>query len=902
MNYLIAVEFHGFQVPKSMSITYRGKKLHIYPGNYISLINGVKKQIKYINSPEFREHTLLKTKRFFQFEVGQERSTIVILNYDLDLHQTHIDLYNEIYNFFKTFLKINWVISEYFLNISRILIFKKQNCFHYLLRGINRKLRLSSGRTKFHNFEIENYEEQIELITQTAEKNNLNEAVVGLFYELTYARNALNTETKIIYLWNYLEHLANLYARIQNINLLIDQEKFENLKDKISKRLVKLVEENENFNAVIDTDVLEQKINEIINNFNREAKLKKPLSKEVLKALKKNIREEVNNAIKETDILISGYDNHQITQNIMKQINDFPSVRILIELLANNAGYNLNEEETNLIFYMNKARNHYFHESLDNDTLFEVLKNEINSRENQEIENLDFNTYTELIEKFEKFLEKITFHILEFPVNLKEKRSSQSAEFIGFNKNIHKDEDTASYFTSIFNNILEQYTQQNKYYSLLMFISKTIDNFSKNIKRFEISGLCYSIKSDKDFIPVQIMFEDEFSAVFKIQGRIEISQITFAYCLFLKDKEFKFDSLLEFQAFTDIDLIFDRFSFEADLLDFKINADESAKKDTTKYAPLKDAIIPLPLDFLDDEYFSKYFETPAEYIEILKKKTSEIEMNFPYIIITPIKINELKRFKNIIGMFFKGSSRDGDVLTLYYYRYLGQHPNNPNIALWSTREELKFNRSEEYCFTFPFIAGTYGAVIFTNSPNLFATHIILFAEKRKFMEEFNLINGILLSYLKLLYEIHSNKKIDLDLFEKLKNYKKERIEVKIQGPDDVKIFMEYFQRTINLITQISLYPRIKEIFDMSIEIEKLKKSIVPFIEDDYKGISWLSFGLTTILYFFLTTDDSFIKKMEDSNIKNLLNVCQLINGKPLSNEFFDKLLAFLNDYIESYKD
>ena len=121
----------------------------------------------------------------------------------------------------------------------------------------------------------------------------------------------------------------------------------------------------------------------------------------------------------------------------------------------------------------------------------------------------------------------------------------------------------------------------------------------------------------------------------------------------------------------------------------------------------------------------------------MKKKPSDIEINFPYIIIPLRKINDLKRFKNIIGMLFKGSIREGHQVILYYYKYLGQHPNNLNVALWSTREELRFNPNIEFCFTFPFTTGIFGTVFFTNSLNLFALHLILFSETKKIIEKYN---------------------------------------------------------------------------------------------------------------------------------------------------------------------
>ncbi|KKN29628.1 hypothetical protein LCGC14_0842170 [marine sediment metagenome] len=59
MEFLIAVEVNGFQVPKSMKIIYKGKRLYLYPGDYNNFVKSVKNQIKFINSPEFRERTLI---------------------------------------------------------------------------------------------------------------------------------------------------------------------------------------------------------------------------------------------------------------------------------------------------------------------------------------------------------------------------------------------------------------------------------------------------------------------------------------------------------------------------------------------------------------------------------------------------------------------------------------------------------------------------------------------------------------------------------------------------------------------------------------------------------------------------------------------------------------------------
>ncbi|KKM19452.1 hypothetical protein LCGC14_1655520 [marine sediment metagenome] len=48
----------------------------------------------------------------------------------------------------------------------------------------------------------------------------------------------------------------------------------------------------------------------------------------------------------------------------------------------------------------------------------------------------------------------------------------------------------------------------------------------------------------------------------------------------LKDKVKKLDCLLSFQASTDIDFRLHRLTFEADLLDFQIDAEYNAKKNS----------------------------------------------------------------------------------------------------------------------------------------------------------------------------------------------------------------------------------------------------------------------------------------------------------------------------------
>ncbi|HUX99762.1 MAG TPA: hypothetical protein VMV49_09430 [Candidatus Deferrimicrobium sp.] len=96
-NYLIILEINGLEVPTSMCIEVKSKKVYLYPGNYIQSIEEIHKDIEYLKLN--KDETLSRvsedpfgSENFF-FKTGNDVSFFLVMNIELNLSLPTLELY-----------------------------------------------------------------------------------------------------------------------------------------------------------------------------------------------------------------------------------------------------------------------------------------------------------------------------------------------------------------------------------------------------------------------------------------------------------------------------------------------------------------------------------------------------------------------------------------------------------------------------------------------------------------------------------------------------------------------------------------------------------------------------------------------------------------------------------------
>lgn len=271
------------------------------------------------------------------------------------------------------------------------------------------------------------------------------EEQIDILNELILAREAHYIETKITSLWNFLEHFTNLFSQNRNRNYLIDKKAFGDLKGKIQDKLNDYLDSEDNI-SFIELDILSQEINKNLNTFDK--KLEIPLSKTVLKKFKLDIRNLVDETIREEHILVEGYDLNLIKELIINQINKFPGITKLIKMMLDDINFPIETGDENLIDYFYEARNHLYHKSMKISEVLDKIKNLINKKENKNLVSFELSELYKLKNQFEKLILKIIYFNLGLPLDIDKQSSSHSTYTLYYPE--HETETKPVYFTKRF--------------------------------------------------------------------------------------------------------------------------------------------------------------------------------------------------------------------------------------------------------------------------------------------------------------------------------------------------------------------------------------------------------------------------------------------------------------------
>jgi len=262
-----------------------------------------------------------------------------------------------------------------------------------------------------------------------------------------------------------------------------------------------------------------------------------------------------------------------------------------------------------------------------------------------------------------------------------------------------------------------------------------------------------------------------------------------------------------------------------------------------------------------------------------------------HIVLSIEQLDTTEQFKDLTGIKCFELRTCNNKNHLYFERLIGKDKEK---GLLLFRDELHPINLDDYCFFFPFLDGT-GLMVITNSPMLFCEVYNKWIElNRPKMFRYLMILSI---YLEVLTSIEKKGFVTNEIAKKLLLIKKaKKISMETTSQQPFKMGDKFFK----MITDISVYPRLKHHFNTNKKIQALSNSVLPYIENNYKGQAWFSFSLTIILYTFLSEDEKLINQVESEDLYKLRNICNLIKGRNLSNKFFNMLFTFCEIYVRRF--
>ena len=281
---------------------------------------------------------------------------------------------------------------------------------------------------------------------------------------------------------------------------------------------------------------------------------------------------------------------------------------------------------------------------------------------------------------------------------------------------------------------------------------------------------------------------------------------------------------------------------------------------------------------------------PLSYEKKILTIFEKIEGN--YIVLNIEQINLAEEYKILTGVKCFDLRIQNNKNQLYFESLIGRDKEK---GLLLYRDELHPINLNDYCFFFPFLDGT-GLMVITNSPQLFCEVYNKWLELcRPEIFHYCMILNI---YIEVLGMIEKEEFITHEIAKKLSSARRaNRISMNSTRQNLFELGDKFFKK----ITDISVYPRLKDHFNLQKKMQALSsKSIIPFIENDFKGQAWLSFSLTVILYTFISGDEKLFNSVKSDDLYKLRTICEIIKGRRLSEKFFNMFFDFCEKYIKRY--
>lgn len=568
MKYILFLELHGIQVSRPFKINYnKDINLYLYPKELFKTFSDINEIIEDLESSTSNIYTFLMPT-FLKFEIGNGRFSYLVSEISIDIYQDERSFFQDIYRTFDLFLRINSFIFGFFINIQKIFVFSKQEYGYRLNRIIDHRIIIDRNKAGVMYYRLDNYSEDISLLFNRVRNSELLQDLVQLFYEFIASQNSSEIETKIIYLWNYLEHIANIYTSHINKNLLIDQNKYQQLQERISG----LVTENLNTSILVPIHLaqLNSKIRGLLNRIKQEKSI--PIEKSQWRVIKGKIEDEIIDLIKdeENDILIEGYDKKKICDLIIQKIENFPPIKELIYLMLRDIRYELSNYENRLIEYIKEARNYLFHRSIKLGGLYQLLIDRFS-----EITQFNFNDLKRIVKKFEEFLTRVTAEIFHSKI-LKGKRTRGKATINWFHPGLEEAKSGKEYFIEKLNSIRETFSQTKRHKNLIKFILRKEKKYDGVLQNISMMGYCFG-QEHRQYIKFNLEFINKFKAQGKFSGNISYPQI-YDFYIDLTQNFKELVAIMKFRQMIYLSNFSNTHSVYIDFLDFWFDIDDFFRK------------------------------------------------------------------------------------------------------------------------------------------------------------------------------------------------------------------------------------------------------------------------------------------------------------------------------------
>lgn len=536
MNSILVLQLHGLQVSKSFKIKYgQNLNLYLYPKDYFERLSKIDTFLEELESFTEDLDSLLMPE-FLKFEIGNDRATFIIAKIAIDVYQDKKTLFREVSGIFGLFLRLNSFIFEFTIDIQKVFLFLKQGKEFRLIRIIDRRIVIDKNNERIIKYQLDNYNKELESLFDKIRNSDLLQDIVKILYEFIVARNNPVIEMKIMYYWNYLEHIAQIYASHHNRNLLIDKQKFEKLQEKVLKLVNKKLE-SVSLNP-LDLTQIEHKIRELFNSeFNKGESLF--INKTEWRSLLRTVCGDIKALLEDSDVLIDEYDKGKVSTLIIKYLDNFPPSEKLIELVLNDIGYITNELENRILEIMKVARNYLFHTSLRLEGLYQKFIDDYD-----DITSCDLNDLISALRRFEEFLIKATTRILGTNIMKEKKHIADKGLYIrhpSIEKYIGREET----FIDKVRLIKKSFRSNRDYEDLIKIIIKKDKQCDGALQHTAMKGYCFG-QEDKKYKEFKLEFLNKYKAQGRFEEGISSAQI-YDFYIDLKKNNFELESMVQFE-------------------------------------------------------------------------------------------------------------------------------------------------------------------------------------------------------------------------------------------------------------------------------------------------------------------------------------------------------------------
>jgi len=460
------------------------------------------------------------------------------------------------------FLRINSLLFDFFIGISRIFIFKKKKFVWQLTRIIEQKLRIDKNKEGPIFYRYDRYYRDIQYLLNYINSSDFSNEIIGLFYELVAVNEIDALEVRLSLLWNYLEHFIFLYASNVKKNLLINQDQFLILKEKIQ-----IIINNSLTSAVkipINLDTLNSELRRLLNLTKASNSI--PLEETEWRALKNSICSEIIDLINNNDILLPEYTSEMICNLIIQNITNFPPIRELIKLILQDISFNLSAYDKRTIEIMYIARNYLYHRSIHLDGLYSEIVKEIDG-----IESYNFESLKEEAQRFHKLLKKITDKALNTRFFEKIRPTSDRINY-WFEPTFHGS--ITEFFINKLKFVQSVFSSEKKYQNLVSFVLRMTEEYDTrfNVIR-SIEGIIYETRTNQ-YLLSQLEFKNKFHAKIRVRGGIAYP-ILYPFFIRLKNISKDYPGLLTFKTIIYTSFRSNTHDVYITVLDYRIELDET---------------------------------------------------------------------------------------------------------------------------------------------------------------------------------------------------------------------------------------------------------------------------------------------------------------------------------------